>query len=662
MQIKIDNYKNIGHLEYEIIDNSINFLIGISGSGKSSIGQALVNEDPIFNKKVDADNDPVILLDGKVPVYNEVLIFNQERCNWYLSDEKNTNEHVFNVFVDDDNQYQKVRLGLNDAIASLKQELERCQEISNALTDLGSLGSLNKDNEFKKTSKIKKIRDEYHSQSNKKILEQIANMGSDKYNWIINGKSYIHDDLCPYCEQKLSQERIDQIHELSVFDGKAVKALEGATEKLQKVKLNIQPNSKGLDDLYDGLKRGIIANRMFADIADVVREIDNGNILIKNIKKFSVDDSFYYFFPSLKDPIEKFNKSIGDVKHTYSIMINKTKRILSRRLKKINDSIRKLGIPYQITAEYKNKVIDNYKLILDRDASEDDRKRSLSNGERSLVSLIMFLQACRAYESKKLIIIDDPVSSFDEYRRQGIYDILKEMTEELTCTMLVLSHDSVFAKFAVKGRRRSRRSKLVGKIDYIDNLSSNLKVTPINEDDFNSLDYYVKNRIRSITDYFQTIINLRVLYENNPRSNKYRYLSCILHSILNNDVSALEEVNENEIIAEINNDIGEKKTTLIPYSRDLVENIDVSHYCLFEKCALMRELLELQDVKNQINRNGLSWRYYKNEMSNMIHLNSKLYIGLDPYKFNLCSSQTVELINANQSLFDNLNDVLKHNA
>ena len=72
-------------------------------------------------------------------------------------------------------------------------------------------------------------------------------------------------------------------------------------------------------------------------------------------------------------------------------------------MKKINDSIRKLGIPYQITAEYKNKVIDNYKLILDRDASEDDRKRSLSNGERSLVSLIMFLQACRAYESKKLI-------------------------------------------------------------------------------------------------------------------------------------------------------------------------------------------------------------------------------------------------------------------
>ena len=105
MKIRISNYRNIGHLDYEITDHAINFLIGTSGSGKSSIGQALINDDPVFNKKVDAADDPVILLDGKKPANNEVLIFNQDSCDRYLSEDADKN--VFNVFVDDDNQYQK---------------------------------------------------------------------------------------------------------------------------------------------------------------------------------------------------------------------------------------------------------------------------------------------------------------------------------------------------------------------------------------------------------------------------------------------------------------------------------------------------------------------------------------------------------------------------
>ena len=656
MKIKISNYRNIGYLDYEITDHAINFLIGTSGSGKSSIGQALINDDPVFNKKVDAADDPVILLDGKKPANNEVLIFNQDSCDRYLSEDADKN--VFNVFVDDDNQYQKVRSDLNKTIARLQQEISNCQGISDILTDLGSLGSLTKKDEFTKSSKIKKIRDEYHSASNKRVLKQITEMGSDKYNWIINGKSYIHDGLCPYCEKKLSQKRVKQINDLSVYDGKAVKALAGASDKLQKVNLDVRPNSKGLDDLYDGLKKGIIANRMFAVISDGVRDISNGNMTVDQIEKINADESFYRFFPSLEEPIEEFNNSIFQLKNVYGRVKKQTKKILSKRLVGLNNKIHRLGIPYTITAEYKNKVIDNYKLILDKDALEDDRKRSLSNGERSLVSLIMFLYACRAYDAKELVIIDDPVSSFDEFRRQGIYDILKEMTKELGCTMLVLSHDSVFAKFAVID---IPKLKIIGKVDYVDNLSSNLSVKPITKTDFNTLDHYIKNRLKNITDYFQIIINLRVLYENNHKSKKYAYLSCILHSILNNDVSSLKEVDEDEIVAEINKDIGAKGNNLVPYSRSVVEKIDVSHYCLFEKCALLRELLDIPDVKDKINRSGLSKQYYKNEMSNMIHLNSKLYIGLDPYKYNLCSAKTMELINANQNLFNNLNDLLKSN-
>lgn len=41
MKINIKNYKNIENLTLDIEDNKINHIFGISGSGKSSIAQAL---------------------------------------------------------------------------------------------------------------------------------------------------------------------------------------------------------------------------------------------------------------------------------------------------------------------------------------------------------------------------------------------------------------------------------------------------------------------------------------------------------------------------------------------------------------------------------------------------------------------------------------------
>lgn len=43
MVIDIQNFNSIKTLHYEIVDSKINFLFGISGSGKSSIAYALTD-------------------------------------------------------------------------------------------------------------------------------------------------------------------------------------------------------------------------------------------------------------------------------------------------------------------------------------------------------------------------------------------------------------------------------------------------------------------------------------------------------------------------------------------------------------------------------------------------------------------------------------------
>lgn len=46
------------------------------------------------------------------------------------------------------------------------------------------------------------------------------------------------------------------------------------------------------------------------------------------------------------------------------------------------------------------------------------------------------------------VIVDDPASSFDEYRRKVLFDMFYDYKGTNT-TMLVVSHDPLFAKFAL---------------------------------------------------------------------------------------------------------------------------------------------------------------------------------------------------------------------
>lgn len=88
------------------------------------------------------------------------------------------------------------------------------------------------------------------------------------------------------------------------------------------------------------------------------------------------------------------------------------------------------------------------------------------------------------------MIIDDPASSYDEYRRKVIFDMLYKCKGENT-TMLVLSHDHIFAKYAIyhfeksKEKRYDRLGTLeklyynqTGKIDYIETYNETI-IKPI---------------------------------------------------------------------------------------------------------------------------------------------------------------------------------------
>lgn len=105
MELVIKNYKNIKEMDYKIIDKKINFLFGMSGTGKSSIPNAIFDKKLEDNQKFGTTDKPEILIDGKLPNENEFSVFNEKNVENYFKSDIDENETFYSIIIDDENKY-----------------------------------------------------------------------------------------------------------------------------------------------------------------------------------------------------------------------------------------------------------------------------------------------------------------------------------------------------------------------------------------------------------------------------------------------------------------------------------------------------------------------------------------------------------------------------
>ena len=267
---------------------------------------------------------------------------------------------------------------------------------------------------------------------------------------------------------------------------------------------------------------------------------------------------------------------------------------------------------------------------------------TVSDGEQVLVSLVLFIIAS-SKRNKKLFIIDDPVSSYDEYRRKIIYDLMLSSYKQKT--LLLLSHDSVFARYACESKHKGSRA--IGNISYLYNDGkSKASLMDINQDSFARFDELLVDRYKNTTQYYQKIILLRLLFENRHKTIEYSYLSKILHGISENCMNnwlAKRNKTEKLILKIINEHLADKHSIKSNYLEEMpkeyYKNIDISNYSVFEKAIITREL-----DKNKIICLKPSIR---NEINNYIHLGDTMVITIDVFKYPFITKNLFDVINKN---------------
>ena len=118
----------------------------------------------------------------------------------------------------------------------------------------------------------------------------------------------------------------------------------------------------------------------------------------------------------------------------------------------LNNINKQLGRVFYESERLKLEQEDGFYYVLSR--GRRTKLSSLSTGERNAIGLCYFFSIVNQnqniddqYNSPLLLVLDDPVSSFDHEIKLGIYSLLRGEIEKITIgnensKILILTHDS----------------------------------------------------------------------------------------------------------------------------------------------------------------------------------------------------------------------------
>lgn len=635
MNITIENFKNLKQLNYTIDDNKINFLFGMSGSGKSSILSALADDVPNNYRKFGLSSSDIVQIkvDGTAISPTDTHVFNIEKMAFIL--DQTDVEHFKEVIVVDNSENEAIHKDLEDKIYDLSNainmEISIYEKYGSFLESLKAK-KLTKNKTLPATSPFSKVMTKIKALKKSKIFEEIISMDIKLFDWQMKGISFINNNICPFCDKKMSKRKTALLIKMNQFDSKTVGGVkDGVNDNLAILGNSLSYDYKTMKAIEKQIIQYALAIKPFEEIVKQFHDTFEEGFDYKTIKKVNISREFKIMFPRTFSEYEKVFKNIRALKNCIKRTQEKTETFLKGKKKTINDILNLMNIPYEFSVKYHRSGPNEYSVIHKDDQNKADDKMFMSDGEKAIVSLILFLISSKA-TNYKIYFIDDPVSSFDIYRRKIIYDLILKYLDGKTT--IVLSHDPVFAKFAIQ----NRTSPKIGAVSYLSNNGKNAAIIQsVKNVSIESFSKSVIERCDKATNQYEQAILARLLLEEHCGQNcaPYTYLSKILHGHSYCDIQtwlSRRGKNETDILNDANNrlkKLGLANNFLSALSSTYNLNIDISNFTIYEKCIVLRELAK---------RNSAPYEpSIIQELNNSVHLNDVLAIGMNVFEFPLIS-------------------------
>lgn len=640
MEISIHYFRNIKDANIFVTDKKVNFLVGPCGAGKSSIIDAISSPLMPTDTTVGYDSTKTnVLIDGETPNFDRISKYSLGRQEVLF--QNNPNKEGYRVFIGDETQLRKLEDEFDDEVALLWDEydnLSKFRDQINLLTK--SFGKPGAKGSFTSGSKLGKVKAAMQN-ATAEVKKTLDKGGTALLEWRIDGTAFLgnNTDECPFCGQYLSSKIIQSLQNLEGAELKRIKPLFAASGVLSAFDLshpNLVDEQKAMEFEAELIKLFKIKDEVdkllsFCAISRHVSAID------KVPDGIHVDKIVYERFPNLKPIVDGINTKTAALKKLVGKMMGTFNGLVNSNITDLNNKLESLGIPYVfiLNEASREERIAGYRLV-HKNAGEasDDMRDSLSYGERNLVALLLFLHN----KEDGILLIDDPASSYDDFRRSQIYGYISKLKEQ---TVLVVSHDHAFVRRAVRDKREN-----IGCVQFVTTGKDGLEFTQIDKESFVNLDAEIIHRIKMASSYEQKVVNLRLYYEIHKEESHlvYCYLSALLHGARHDEIVQLlanQDLDEQSILSDITETVGVEFSPIYG-ELNISETSSLNEWTDFELLIFERERLK---KLRRLNGLTLKQNMYEDMLDDLVHMNDCMLFTLNPYKYAIWSPELQKFAN-----------------
>ena len=682
---KIINIKNCNSIEngqIKLVENSLNIKYAINGTGKSTISKAI---QFTINDKNNSTSDLLQLKPFKyradpntnnsevsgIETIESVSIFNEDYVNQYVFQPNELLKNSFDIFINNE-AYKKGMDEINDLIKDISKTFNENQDIEIMLNDLNELVQ-----SFGTAKGLSKSSIYYKAVGNGNLLENIPKelevyrdfIKHDKnttwLKWQMTGKEYLGiSACCPFCTSSSIEEKKETILAVSnKYDSKLIEHLNKVintvsklssyfTEDTYKKIIAISKNIDGLQKEHETFLLEIREqiNTLISKLSSVkllgfqsLKDFDKVDEVIKNLT-IKLDYIGHLNTETTSEKINKINHSLdeileksGQLQGKVKLQKNRIKDTIETYKKEINEFLQYAGYNYSIDIK-EDTATNSYKMqLIHNDFVEsniDNAKNHLSYGEKNAFALILFMFDTLK-NNQKLIILDDPISSFDKNKKFAIIEMLFRGEKSFkNKTVLMLTHD--FEPIVDIVLHHSDIFNMVKpNASFLENIEGVLSEKTITKDDIKTFIEIAEENITSLDETINKLIYLRRLYEiKNNKGLEYQLLSNIFKKreipMYKSEHRDMTEEEINEASQEIQEAINES----FQYNTCCVNMNDNNELIrLYEKATNNYEKLQIYRVLNNDNHDNRTIRKFINET---FHIEND-YI----YQLNPCQYQTI---------------------
>ncbi|MFF2016572.1 AAA family ATPase [Paenibacillus sp. NPDC058177] len=571
MNITIHNCNNIDSGNIHIENGRLNIKYAINGTGKSTIaqaislhvsGQTLTDLRPFkyLNDGEDDHNSSVMISD----TLRKVAVFNEKYIETYAYQKDELVANSFEIFVKTP-KYEEHMRAISVLISGIQTAFRDDPELDALINDLATFidGFGRTQSGYSKTSELGKT----IGKGNK--LENVppelapyapylrtAGVNLKWVKWQTEGKDYLEiTDKCPYCVSTISTPKETILKVSQEYDTKYLSALskvldvftsleayfsESTKEAIQIISRNATGITPEQVEFLKRLKEEVITlrdkliglkNLGFASLSNVDRVAD---ALLEN----KIELAFYPQLESdyTKSKIERINASLnevitvaGQLQGQVAQQKKEIRKTIEKHSKEINGFLESAGYQYKVSIV--QSTGETYRLILtftDQSSGIQNVKDHLSYGERNAFALVLFMYQTLK-ENVDFIILDDPISSFDNNKKFAIMSMLFRGANSFQGkTVLMLTHDFEPIIDIVCTLRDIFSP--AAKAYFISNINGTLDEKGITNADVKSFVSVCESNIADSSDIVHKLIYLRRLLEiNNQKDEAWELLSNIFH-------------------------------------------------------------------------------------------------------------------------------------